>query len=190
MITIRRRRLPHWAAEEATYFVTFRLHDALPRDLAFRISTRRGRHRLADRFLDRSFGCCWLKVDGVARVVDSAIRFFDRNRYLLHAWTIMPNHVHVAFRLLTGMTLARVMQGLKGFTAREANRVLKHRGAFWQAESFDSLLHDQNDLDRVIAYIVRNPVRARLMDWPWTTVLRTEFDGGAGWKACATRGIE
>ena len=122
----------------------------------------------------------------MARIVDDALRFFDGSRYLLHAWTIMPNHVHVAFRLDSTFTLHQVSQGWKGYTAREANKILRRSGAFWQEESYDSLLHDQRELDRVIEYIVRNPVKAGLQDWPWTTVLRTEYAScGAGFPARA-----
>ena len=33
-------------------------------------------------------------------------------------------------------------------------------GAFWQKESYDTLLHDRNDLNRVIAYTENNPIKA------------------------------
>jgi len=108
-------------------------------------------------------------------MVDRAIRFFDGERYVLHAWTIMPNHVHVAFRTLGAFTLSQVAHTWKSYTALQANKTLGRQGRFWQTESHDSLIHDQHDLDRVIAYIVANPVKAHLIDWSWTTVLRTEF---------------
>jgi hypothetical protein len=61
----------------------------------------------------------------------------------------MPNH-------------EQVTQSGKGFTAREANEILGRNETFWQDESYDALLHDQHDLDRVIGYIARNPIRAKL----------------------------
>jgi len=90
----------------------------------------------------------------------------------------MPNHVHAAFRLLRGFHLDQVMKSWKGYTAREANKILNLRGTFWQAESYDSILHDQHDLDHAIRYIVMNPIKANLTNWPWTSVLRTEFSIG------------
>jgi len=87
----------------------------------------------------------------------------------------MPNHVHVVFRLLPGIALNQVTKSWKGYTSREINKLVGRRGTLWQDESYDSLLHDQHDLDRVIDYIVRNPIRAGLRDWPWTTVLRKEL---------------
>ena len=174
-IEIRTRRLPHWTANEGTYFVTFRLADALSTELAARIAARKRNSLLTQRFLDRGHGRCWLKDHRVAQIVDRAIRFFDDERYVLHAWTIMPNHVRAAFRLCGGWSLDSVTQSWKGFTSRQANAMLGRSGTFWQEESYDALLHDQHDLDRVIAYIEANPVKAGLIDWPWVTVLRTEF---------------
>ena len=123
-------------------------------------------------------------------MVDDAIRFFDGSRYLLHAWTIMPNHVHVAFRSGDGYTLDRILKSWKRYTAREANKMLGRSGAFWQEESYDSLLHDQRDLDHVIHYIVSNPVKAGMVDWPWVTVLRTEFSFGEPLEADSSCGAD
>src|SRR5436305_2206276 len=104
-IYTRGRRLPHWTADRGTYFVTFRLADALSHDLGVRIAARKRRSLLTQRYLDRGHGRCWLRDERVARMVDGALRCFDETRYRLHAWTIMPNHVHVAFRVETGFRL-------------------------------------------------------------------------------------
>src|ERR1051326_9077803 len=93
-IQLRNRRLPHWTAEQGTYFVTFRLSDSLSNDLAMRIASRKRRSLLIQRFLDRGDGRCWLRDPRIAALVDRSLRFFDGDRSLLHAWTIMPNHVH------------------------------------------------------------------------------------------------
>ena len=175
IVQIRSRNLPHWTTDEGTYAVTFRLADALSSELARRIAERRRSRGLAERLLDRNFGRCWLRHYRIALLVDGAIRFFDQERYLMHAWTIMPNHVHAAFRLLPGVKLDEVTKAWKGYTARRANEILGRKGMFWQDESYDSLLHDQHELNRVIHYIVQNPIRAKLTNWPWTTVLRREF---------------
>jgi putative transposase len=84
----------------------------------------------------------------------------------MHCWTIMPNHVHAAMRLASGVALEEVVRGWKGRTARAANQFLGRTGRFWQKESYDTLLHDRNDLDRVIAYTENNPVKAGLEEWP------------------------
>ena len=173
IVQIRQRRLPHWTAESGTYFITFRLADALSPELAKSIALRRTPHVYADRLLDRGCGRCWLRDERVARIVDDAIRTFDFAQ--LHAWAIMPNHVHLPARLRPGMTLPEALRRLKGATAREANKVLCSSGRFWQEESYDVLVHDQNDLDRVIDYIEANPSKAGLRGWPWLAIVDRRF---------------
>lgn len=55
-IRVYRRNLPHWRQQGATYFVTFRLHDAMPADAVDRIKHQeatwlaaRGIHEVTDR---------------------------------------------------------------------------------------------------------------------------------------------
>lgn len=94
------RRLPHWDTTEQPLFVTFRLHGSLPRNRDFppaHLSS--GQAFVAmDRLLDRSgYGPVFLQRPEVARLVlrtlhDGQVRF---RRYELHAFVVMPNHVHL-----------------------------------------------------------------------------------------------
>lgn len=69
-------------------------------------------------------------------------------------------------------SLAAIMASLKGYTAREANKLLGRKGQFWQHESYDRVVRDEDELMRVLAYIIDNPVKAGLVkdanEWPWT----------------------
>jgi len=94
------RRLPHWDATEQPLFVTFRLPGSLPRSRDFPpIHLSSGQAFVAmDRILDRTVsGPAFLQRPEIARLVlgslrDGQIRF---HRYELHAFVIMPNHVHL-----------------------------------------------------------------------------------------------
>ena len=70
--------------------------------------------------------------------------------------------------------LADMFGSLKKYTARRANRILSRRGAFWQDESYDHVIRDDNELERAISYVLNNPVNASLVQsweqWPWTYV--------------------
>ena len=79
----------------------------------------------------------------------------------------MPNHVHVVMRLRPGRRLAEIVHSWKSFTAKECNRVLSRNGPFWQREYYDHLVRDAAELDRLIDYVVQNPVRANLKGWKW-----------------------
>ena len=64
------------------------------------------------------------------------------------------------------------MQSLKRYTAREANKILKRHGSFWQAESYDHVIRDADEYASISHYVRQNPVKAGLVrraeDWPWT----------------------
>ena len=130
-------------------------------------------------------GPTWLKNETIAQVVADALHHLDERAYRLHAYSIMSNHAHVAFTPLlnertvlpnpdsirtefvsSDPTLAAIMKSLKGFTAREANKLLGRKGTFWQAESYDREIRDSREFWRVIKYILNNPVKAGLVrDW-------------------------
>ena len=183
--------LPHWEVDRAYYFITFRLVDSLPATVVDRLKeeyraivrqvsgsgepslpekleiSRRFGDRL-DTYLDRGYGACRLRRPEVAKVVAEAIDFFDGDRYRLHAWSIMPNHVHVVFFLERGKDVARVMHSWKSFTGKEALRMIGGGRHFWQTEYFDRVVRDEADLADTTRYVLNNPARAGLRDWPWT----------------------
>jgi hypothetical protein len=66
--------------------------------------------------------------------------------------------------------LAKIMHSLKSYTANEGNRILGRRGkGFWQPESYDHWIRDDDELERIVEYIAMNPVKAGLAvrpsDW-------------------------
>jgi REP element-mobilizing transposase RayT len=191
-VTIRDRgRLPHWEKESATYFITFRLADSLPKSVLDEIESEREAivktanqlHRplspderrkiqrlsspIIENYLDNGAGACHLKDPTVAEEVANALRHFDNQRYRLFAWCVMPNHVHAVVRLLPGRTLAEVVHSWKSFTAKRANAILSLQGTFWQREYYDHLVRDEGELERAIRYVAENPEKANLKDWRW-----------------------
>lgn len=155
--------LPHWTRPGGTYSVTFRLDDALPLEkreelrwmrkqldltldnlrttndpvaFAKEITLWRVYSSRADAFLDAGAGSCLMNDPRIADIVADALKFFDGDRYTLHAWAVMPNHVHVVFTPLHPHVLSTILKSWKGFTAREANRILGREGAVWQKESY------------------------------------------------------
>jgi REP element-mobilizing transposase RayT len=128
-----------------------------------------------DHLLDsEAAGPLFLRRPEIANIVAEAICYRDREggQYQLHAWVVMPNHVHML--VTPRVPVSMLMQSLKRFTAREANRLLNRtRQAFWQDESYDHLVRDQAEFGRIVAYIEMNPVRAGLVAspeaFPWSS---------------------
>jgi putative transposase len=163
------RRLPHWEVTGQPLFVTFRLHGSLPTHRLFppaRMTSGRA-FVVMDRLLDQPTGDpLFLRWPEIARVVvqalqDGQLRF---QRYQLHACVVMPNHVHLL--VSPAVTTQQWLGPLKGFTAHQANWILGRHGPFWQDESYDHLIRDDREFQRVQRYIEQNPVRAGLVALP------------------------
>jgi type I restriction enzyme R subunit/putative DNA methylase len=74
----------------------------------------------------------------------------------------MSNHVHLL--VSPCVPPARFLQSIKGYAAREANRLLQRSGEpFWQAESYDHWVRNVSEMDRIRTYIENNPVGAGLV---------------------------
>jgi REP element-mobilizing transposase RayT len=158
-----RRQLPHLEQIGRPMFVTFRLAGSLPPGRSFPDGSASGQQFVAmDRMLDtcRS-GPVYLGRPEVAQIIISAIDD-DHGDWETHAFVIMPNHVHLL--LTPRVELREVMQRIKGVSARYANKLLNLTGQqFWQRESFDRLVRDREEFERIRRYIVLNPVRAGLV---------------------------
>jgi REP element-mobilizing transposase RayT len=87
---------------------------------------------------------------------------FDNERYLIDSFVVMPNHVHVLFRLIEPYRLEALVKSWKGFTAREINQELNKRGHLWQEDYWDRMIRDENHFLKCREYIQDNPVKARL----------------------------
>lgn len=127
-----------------------------------------------DSMLDRAVnGRNWLHDERVSNMIAEAIRFRDGKAYDLLAYCIMPNHVHMVFTVERSTTsLCMILQSLKAYTAREANKILCQKGTFWQHESYDHVVRDGKELEHIIHYVLHNPVKAGMVtrreQWKWS----------------------
>ena len=140
-----------------------------------------------DAWLDRcEFGHRWLQIEAIAQIVATKMQAFDGDRYRLLAYCIMPNHVHLLLDSLLHKEASHrgksarypvtdTLRLLKGSTARDCNLELGRGGSFWQHESYDHAVRDEQELDKTILYILNNPVKAGLVkewkDWPFTYLM-------------------
>ena len=99
-----------------------------------------------------------------AGIVAGAIRHFDQSRYLLHAWVIMPNHVHLLLTLCESESLARIVASWKRFSAVKIHQPTRNSGTLWQKDYFDRMIRDWDHFMNVARYIRRNPQKAKLRE--------------------------
>ena len=173
--------LPHFDGIEITQTVTFRLYDSLPQSLIRKWqeeieripeeSRDLERRKRVEACLDRGLGSCFLNEPDIAQIVENALLYHDNIRYGLHAWIIMPNHVHTLFTPRAEYTLGRIVHTWKSYTALHCNRVLARTGEFWQRESYDRYIRNGKHFAKTVEYIENNPVKAGLCtcpeDWRW-----------------------
>ena len=135
-------------------------------------ASREWRRRIHDT-LDRGYGSCFLRDKRIARIIEDALLQFDGDRYALHAWCVMPNHVHTLFTPISRFKMSKIVHSWKSFTAHECNKVLKRTGKFWEREPFDRYIRNQSHFQNAVAYIENNPVKAGLCeeaeDWRWSS---------------------
>ena len=171
--------LPHRDEPGLVQFVTFRLADAFPEELRsewealLKIEDDRKRRVELEAYLDRGRGECHLRQPEIAGLVEGALRFFHGDRYDLRAWVVMPNHLHLLFQVQE-MPMARLLvEAWKGYTAKEANRILGRKGKFWQEGYWDTFMRDGDHETRTRRYVENNPAKAQLVvspkEWPWSS---------------------
>ena len=180
MITYR-RRLPHIDNPERPVFLTWRLHGSLPAHRCFvggGLSSGRTFAAL-DRLLDHArTGPFYLRQSEIAEIVVDAILHNGQNlkHYALHAYVVMPNHVHML--ATAAVPISVVTKSLKGITAKRANALLRQTGrSFWQEESYDHLVKNRQEFEKIRTYIEENPVHAGLVarasEYRWSSAWAT-----------------
>jgi REP element-mobilizing transposase RayT len=173
--------LPHFESETATQDVTFRLFDAVPKSLIEAWKTQEAHsqnpdaetRKLIEKYSDAGHGACYLRNPSVASMVQDSLIHFDGVRYHLHAWVVMPNHVHWLFTPMGEYKLKQIMHSVKSDCANEANLILDRSGTFWMADYFDRWIRNEQHFKNAVRYIENNPVKAGLCRkpeyWPWSS---------------------
>ena len=175
--------LPHFDRSELAQFVSCHLGDSLPKHVLDKwraelpnqesLEEQILLRRRMERYLDLGYGAAHLKQPRIARMVQNSLLHLDGERYRLSAWVVMPNHVHLLATPCVDRPLSEIMQGFKGYTAHEANKMLRRSGQFWMEDYFDRYIRDENHFSNAVRYIENNPVKAKLCakpeDWPYSS---------------------
>ena len=200
-----RRNLPHWHPPNAVFFITISLEGSLPKHILNRLKEERDFeiNKLHEQGLDDKvlkevinqkqefyFGKFDALLDNpqndvkylanpkIAKIVTDSLHYLDGKSYKLICYTIMSNHIHFIIYKVTE-PLYKIMMNFKGFTGREANKILNNKGhKFWNREYYDRVIRDRREFTTKVKYVLFNPVKAKLVenwsDWKFSWI-RKEF---------------
>lgn len=85
-----------------------------------------------------------------------ALHHFNGTRYDLGSLAIAANHVHVLVAPRPGIDLTEIQHSWKSFTANKINALLGTTGRFWRPESYDRIVRDARELNRIEQYILKH----------------------------------
>ncbi len=201
----KRGYLPHRDRGGLYQVITYRLADSLPENALNRIEEKLRtvnsgeieieRRKELEAWLDAGHGNCVLQHPQAAECVVDTWRKFNRERYDLIAWVVMPNHVHVLIRTYEDVALGRIVQSWKSYTGRRISEMFFHPGAsgnaepqlgsqgaaektrtsragarrsqrVWMREYWDRYIRDEKHFRAALDYIHSNPVKAGLVSQP------------------------
>jgi len=100
-----------------------------------------------------------------------SIKHFHGMRYWLTSVVVMTDHVHLLLKPVADQSdgdcaLSKILQSIKGFSAREINKCRHTKGPLWLDESYDRIVRDSDEYLEKWQYIRNNPVKAGLCQAP------------------------
>jgi putative transposase len=115
-----------------------------------------------------------------ARLMVDVLKGYDGRGYRLHAYVVMPDHLH--FLISSEEAIEKAVQLVKGGFSFRVKRELLWNGEVWQPGFTDHRIRDSEDWTRHLEYIRLNPAEARLVQdsvfYAWMGFPNREFPQG------------
>ena len=103
----------------------------------------------------------FFRHDRWARLMMATVAHCAEEDFTLHAYVIMPDHLHLLFT--PNESLEKAVQLIKGGFSFRAKRELEWNFDIWQSGFTDHRIRDEEDWRRHLDYIRTNPIEARLV---------------------------
>ena len=190
--------MPHYDAIGKYQIITYRLADSLPQEILKNIidkysEEKKGlRRKEIELQIDKGYGSCLLKYPHCAKIIIENWKYFDKKRYDLISYVVMPNHVHLLIKTKT-FEIGYLVKSWKSYTAKAIRKyfaslsnadyqsalpvtssILQTGTPFWQREYWDRFIRDEKHFNYAINYIHENPVKAGLVknsqQWLYSSV--------------------
>jgi putative transposase len=93
-------------------------------------------------------------------LIDVLQHYRKENRYLLHEFVIMPNHLHLLLTVSREMSIEKATQLVKGNLSYRAKRELNFQFPIWHRGFSEVSIYDKEAYAIRKRYIRENPVKA------------------------------
>ncbi len=113
----------------------------------------------------------FINTDLANIVVEQIVSCREREFYKLHAFVLMPDHLHILLTPRETTTVEKAMQMIKGGSAHRIGLEKPQKYPIWHSGFHDRWMRDVDEYRGSKRYIERNPVEARLVDKPEDYVL-------------------
>jgi putative transposase len=100
-------------------------------------------------------------------LISTLFRYRNQGKFRIHAFVVMPDHTHILLTPAPDMAIERCAQLIKGgfsFAVRK-----DHPGEVWQEGYHAHRVTDADDLRNQTFYILKNPAKKRLNEFPWVS---------------------
>ena len=127
-------------------------------------------------------------VEAYAKLFLKTLYGYNRQRsFQLHAFVLMPEHVHLLLTPAHDITLERVMQLIKGGYSHRFGAEFGRKKEVWQRGFTDHRIRDAHDFAVHRHYIHQNPVKRRLVQYAEAYKYCSAFPGFRldGWASAA-----
>jgi len=151
--------LPHIDIKGYYQFITFRTHDSVDnfvKKLTATDKPNKQKQQEIDDYLDSSQYGAYLN-GAVLDYLYDFLKSKDGKLYELEAFAIMSNHVHLLIKPIED--LSKIMQILKGASAKTINEILGKSDKFWADDYYDKAIRDEKHFWMVYEYIKNNPLK-------------------------------
>jgi putative transposase len=145
------------------------------------------RRRVVDLALDFSSVGNVFSDPVCALAFESQLLHFDKLRYDLLAWCVMPNHIHIVLCAYLCATIGQIVRSWKVLSTATINRHYNSKGTIFTCDYFDRYMRNGVQTERTIAYVENNPAAAGLCaeihNWRYSSA----WHKASGWQARTDR---
>ena len=97
-------------------------------------------------------------------MIATLFRYRDQSKFALHAFAVMPDHLHVFITPAIDQSTARCVQFIKGGFSFAVRTLFP--GEVWHSGYHEHRIRDAADMAAQKQYIANNPVRKNYPDYP------------------------